>query len=271
MVVDKSGVGQLLDYLGLGSVAYSLYRFQKRVKYRLAGRSYTVEIGRARAKFLIPTMNEWTDFHTLDEQPVLEHLLSNVRPDDVFYDIGANTGLYSCLVAGLVDEPIIAFEPHPENADRLEENAEFNDERVSLHRVALAESAGQAELTIAIDTVGSAGHSLVPDERGDLGTITITKIRGDDLITQEDLPQPTIIKIDVEGAEQDVLDGLESALSHPACRLVYCETHAERLASRGYSPDDVRRTLESHGFSVSEMTVREGKGETMLVGEKTDP
>jgi hypothetical protein len=66
--------------------------------------------------------NEWTDFSTLDEHPVLEHLIQNVRPDHTFYHIGTNT-----RYSDLVDEPIIAFEPRPENADRMEENAELND------------------------------------------------------------------------------------------------------------------------------------------------
>ncbi|WP_435097792.1 FkbM family methyltransferase [Halorubrum sp. N11] len=255
--------------LGLKPVILPLYRWWVRLRYRLAGETYEVEIGNASARFYIPTRNEWTDFRTIKEQPILDHLVSNLRRDDVFYDVGANLGLYSCLVADVVTQPVIAFEPHPSNADRLEENADLNGADISVFRRALADSTGEAELKITLDKVGSAGHTLVSDWNPDLDSITVSKIRGDELITQEDLPHPTVLKIDVEGAERAVLDGLEAALSHPDCRLVYCETHAERLETQGSSVADVRATLESRGFSITEYPVRAGKGELMLVGTKS--
>jgi len=253
---------------GLEPVVQPLYHRWSHLQYRLAGKTYAVEVGKARADFHIPTRNEWTDLRTIEERPVLDHLVSNLRPDDVFYDVGANIGLYSLLVADVVNRPVIAFEPHPTNADRLEENGDLNDADISILRCALADSAGEAELAVALDKVGSAGHTLVPDETSGHGSITISKVRGDELITRRGLPHPTVLKIDVEGGEQGVLDGLEATLSRPDCRLVYCETHAERLKKQGSSVADVRATLESHGFTLTERSVREGKGESTLIGTK---
>ncbi|WP_206668672.1 FkbM family methyltransferase [Halorubrum depositum] len=235
----------------------------------MAGDSYDVEIGRASARFGIPTRNEWTDFRTIEERPVLDHLVSNLRDDDVFYDVGANLGLYSCIAADVVTGPVVAFEPHPDNADRLEDNAALNGADVSTYRRALADSTGEAELALTLDKVGSAGHTLVSDWAAGDDRITVPKVRGDELIDREGLPRPTVLKIDVEGAERAVLDGLESTLSRPDCRSVYCETHAERLEKEGSSVADVRAALESHGFSLTEFSVREGKGESMLVGTKS--
>jgi FkbM family methyltransferase len=260
------GIGRkLAKKVGPDPVIYPLYRLERRLRYRLAGETYPVEVSDARARFLIPTMNEWSDFVSLGERPILEDLAASVRRDDVFYDVGANTGLYSCLMADLVDSPVIAFEPHPENAERLRQNAELNGADVSVFECALADSAGNSELSIALDKVGSAGHSLVSDEGFD--TITVPKVRGDNFIADESLPAPTVLKIDVEGAEYQVLRGLESTLSRPDCRMVYCETHADRLRSQGVSVSDVQDELASHGFSVTEVTVREGKGETFLVAK----
>lgn len=254
---------------GLKPVILPLYRWWGQLQYRLAGETYEVEVGSAQARFHIPTRNEWTDFRTIRERPILDHLVSELRHDDVFYDVGANLGLYSCLVADVVTRPVIAFEPHPSNADRLEENADLNGADISVFRSALADSTGEADLTITLDKVGSAGHTLVSDWNSDLDSITIPKVRGDEFIAQEDLPRPTVLKIDVEGAEQAVLDGLETTLSRPDCRLVYCETHADRLEKQGSSVADVRATLESHGFSITEYPVRDGQGELMLVGAKS--
>jgi FkbM family methyltransferase len=254
---------------GLKPVIRPLYRSWTDLRYRLAGDTYEVEVGGARARFHIPTRNEWTDFRTIEERPILGHLVSNLRSDDVFYDVGANLGLYSCIAADVVTGPVVAFEPHPDNADRLGDNADLNGADVSTFRCALADSAGEAELTLALDTVGSAGHTLVSDWTSGHGSIAVPKVRGDDHIAREDLPRPTVLKIDVEGAERAVLDGLETTLSRPDCRLVYCETHAERLETQGSSVADVRATLESHGFSLAERSVREGRGESMLVGTKS--
>lgn len=259
---------ELVKKLGLYSVAVPVYRSLRRLQYRLAGDTLTVEVADAQADFLIPTQNEWTDLETIDERPILNHLLSNVRRDDVFYDVGANIGLYSCLVADVVDRPVVAFEPHPPNADRLEDNVELNEADVSVFRHALADSAGSDELTITLDEVGSAGHSLVTDPSDGLDSVTIPTKRGDDLVREEGLPRPTILKIDVEGAETAVLDGLETTLSAPGCRLVYCETHSNRLAAEGCSVADIRDRLTSYGFSVSTRSVRRGKGESFLIGRK---
>jgi len=260
---------RLVKKLIPGAIVDRLYRMEQDVRYRHAGRTYAVDASGAEARFLIPTRNEWTDLVAIDERPVIDDLLGNLRADDVFYDVGANIGLYSCLAADVTDRPVIAFEPHPDNAARLNENAELNGADVSLFRCALADSAGEAELDLALDEVGSAGHSLVTDDGPD--TITVPRTRGDDLIAAEGLPAPTVLKIDVEGAEHHALEGLSSTLSRPDCRLVYCETHAARLRAQGVSPSDVRAQLASHGFSVTERTVREGAGETFLVAEAEPP
>jgi FkbM family methyltransferase len=227
--------------------------------------TYRVTVGDATARFHVPTRQEFLDFHRLEERPVLAELLGELRPDDVFYDVGANIGLYACLVADRVDKPVVAFEPHPRNADRLAENARLNDTQIALHRIALAASDGTADLTLAPgfgpDRLGSAGHTLLTDYHRDTETseIEVSKRRGDDLISATDLPQPTVLKIDVEGAEADVVAGLEETLSQPECRLVYCETHEERLEAQGHSASGLRDTFEEHGFSVDERTVREGQ------------
>lgn len=260
----------VVDRFNLGPVVRPFYRKWSHLQYRLTDDTYDVEIGGARARFHIPTKNEWTDLRAIEERPIIDHLVSNLRRDDVFYDVGANLGLYSCLAADVVTQPVIAFEPHPDNADRLEDNADLNGADISVLRRALSDSTGQADLTIVLDKVGSAGHTLVSGSAPGLDSITVPKIRGDELIAKEALPHPTVLKIDVEGAEQAVLDGLEAALSHPDCRLVYCETHANRLQNQGGSVADIRATLESHGFSVTDCPVREGRGESMLVGTKSN-
>lgn len=263
------GGRRLVKRLGIKPIVRPVYGRWVALQYRLAGDTCRVDAGGATARFRIPTRNEWSDFRSIEERSALESLVSDLRPDDVFYDVGANLGLYSCLAADVVNGPVIAFEPHPANADRLEANAAVNRADVSVFRQALADSTGEADLAITLDTVGSAGHTLVTDWDPTLDSIAVPKVRGDEFIDREGLPSPTVLKIDVEGAEGAVLAGLSETLSRPDCRLVYCETHADRLEEQGSSVADVRATLESHGFAVTDQPIREGRGELMLVGTKS--
>lgn len=256
-----------IDLLGRGAarlhirpLAVRSYEVAKAIEYRLRGPTYRVTAGPASARFLIPTKNEFLDFNRIRERPILEELLGELRPEDTFYDLGANLGLYSCLAADVADR-VVAFEPHPENADRLEQNASLNGaDDLVVYRCALADSNGTAELQVALDGLGSAGHSLVKNPDGvrtlNPQTVTVETRSGDDLVDAERLPRPSVLKIDVEGAEYDVLSGLRETLSDPECRLVYCEVHPKRLGLQSRSVDDVRVLLEACGFEVDDRSVR---------------
>ena len=267
---EKLGLRDLVVKAGLRPVLKPVVIAIRHPEYSAAGDVYSLTVGPASAQFLIPTVKEYLDLENLEERPIMEDLLSSIRPGDVFYDVGANVGVYSCLVAGVNGTTIVAFEPHPENADRLVENAALNDADITLYRYALMDDDGTAELAITDDALGSAGHTLLTDYHGDPETVTVTERPGDDLIEEEGIPTPTVVKVDVEGAEMSTLRGLGDALESPTCRLVYCEIHEGPLRSQGYSTSDVRQLLADHGFEVTSRTIGRAKGETFLIGEKMD-
>lgn len=258
--------------LGLRPAAARIYWLWRDVKdvigefryrqYRLRSDTYQVTIEGTQADFYVPTRQEYSDFVRLPERPIVEDLLSELRSDDVFYDLGANIGLYSCLVASIVDPTVVAFEPHPKNADRLAQNVSLNNSDVSIQRVAIAASSGSAQMQLSpgfeLDRVGSAGHTLLTEYYDeDSEVISVEKRRGDEFVTKEEIPPPTVLKIDTEGTEMDVLEGFDSILARAECRLVYCEIHEDRLRSQGYSVSDVSAFLRSHGFSVEKRSVED--------------
>jgi FkbM family methyltransferase len=257
----------LASQAGLKPLLGTLYNRYRDLSYRFAGETYAVTVGDVSTEFLIPTYNEFTDLWKIDEQPVLADLLGELRPDDVFYDIGANIGLYACLASQVTDSPVIAFEPHPDNAERLRQNMQHNRADISLFEHALVDENGEAELSITLEKIGSAGHSLVTTADTH-GTITISKRHGDEFIADNQLPTPTAIKIDVEGTEGAVLNGLSTTLDQPSCRLVYCEVHGDRLEANGHSVAGIQSRLEGHGFAVTKRVIRDGKGDTFLIGKK---
>lgn len=156
------------------------------------------------------------------EQPVQQALALLARPGDVCYDIGANLGFFSILLGRLVGPTGIvhAFEPVPANAAIIERNARLNDlGNIRVMRVALTRSDGEAELLLAQHVGGAvlANAGIPPDPAGRL-TVEVAAV--DSLLACGALAPPQMVKIDVEGAEMDVLAGMERTLREHAPTIV---------------------------------------------------
>jgi len=64
---------------------------------------------------------EKAESHCRRESELLSDLIDTLEPDDVFWDVGANIGVFSCFAAQkLIDGSVIAFEPFPPNVQQLE-------------------------------------------------------------------------------------------------------------------------------------------------------
>ncbi len=79
-------------------------------------------------------------------------------------------------------------------------------------------------------------------------TLQVPIHRGDSL--EAEIIRPTVVKIDVEGAELDVIQGMALALSRPECRAVFCEVHFSILEQNGSSlaPIEIQSLLRQYGF-----------------------
>jgi FkbM family methyltransferase len=142
----------------------------------------------------------------LNEREMVRQLVTKLNPKDVFFDVGANVGFFSCFAANQIfDGHVIAFEPFPPNLEQLRRNLRRNDhENVDIKPVALSDSTGKTQLTAPDDgEVGGQTPSLVSEN----GKFTVEQYTADDLI-REGLPIPSVVKINVEGAEPKVIRGM---------------------------------------------------------------
>jgi FkbM family methyltransferase len=178
------------------------------------------------------------------ERLLIERVLAVVDDDDVFYDIGANIGIYSCLVGNrLTSGTVVAFEPTPDPFDILQRNVERNGIDAQLFDVALTDTNGTTHMSVK----GQTGHELAgPDE----GSIEVETRRADDLVSERGLPSPDVCKIDIEGAEYLALDGLRETLTDTPCHHVFCEIHTEKIDEIGGSAEDVEELLRDLGFEL---------------------
>jgi FkbM family methyltransferase len=172
-------------------------------------------------------------------------LLSAVQPGDCVWDVGANVGHYSITLAHLVGEAgcVVAFEPAPMCADKLRERAPTG---LSVIESALGNVDGFLPLTVADNPLGST-HSLC-EKAGRAMQVRVTT--GDGLIARRATRSPNVIKIDVEGFELEVLEGLDRTLRGASCRAVFVEVHFGILDRRGHrhAPSQVVSFLQATGF-----------------------
>ena len=180
----------------------------------------------------------------LGERRVNAAIVNATRVGDCVWDVGANVGAYTAEFLARVDGGgrVVAVEPVPSNAVRVAALAD--DPPLTVVQAALARDDG----SMALDVSGPSGETS--KLRDAPGAITVRVARGDTLL-REGIPAPHVVKIDVEGFEGDVLDGMPSALA--SARAVVVEIHFAVLLDRGLPEEPLRilNLLRSAGFSVS--------------------
>jgi FkbM family methyltransferase len=175
------------------------------------------------------------------EPAVQEPLLERLRPGDVVYDVGANVGFFTVLAAHLVGRTgrVVAFEPLPANVAALRHNVELNRfDNVTIVEAAVAAAAGSAGLVLAGEpTWAKLAPSTGEPERPTTGgqpvaagaptpAVSVRLVSVDDLLASGALPPPTLVKIDVEGAELEVVAGMRATLrTHQP--ILLCEMHGK--------------------------------------------
>jgi FkbM family methyltransferase len=167
-------------------------------------------------------------------------ILPLARSGDCVWDIGANVGFYTRQFLDRVGPSghVVAIEPVPAHVDELRSLG--SADQLTIVAAALARAEG--EMSFVVD--GQASHlGEAP------GALTVRVARGDSLL-DEGLPPPNVIKVDVEGFEGEVLDGLPVALR--SARAVVVEVHFAALTRRGMPQEPARilGLLRGHGFSV---------------------
>ena len=174
------------------------------------------------------------------EGAVEDSLLSLLRPGDVVYDIGANIGWYSLLAARTVGPSgtVLAFEPDLANADLVKRNAASNRfANVTVVPAAVSDQDGWATFLDKGSLMGrldkddddaQAKRRASRDQRVN-GSSPVPVISLDTWIRATGQPAPTMIKVDIEGAEIGALRGMADTLRTARPTLII-ELHGTRDA-----------------------------------------
>ena len=131
-----------------------------------------------------------------------------LKPGMTFIDVGGNRGDFSLLAARAVGPTgrVVTVEPAPENCDCLRKMIETNKlTNMEVVQAALWDEDGEGELHLATKT---GWHSLTPRPGlAEVGTVAVRLVKLDNLVEELGIDRVDAVKIDVEGAEIQVLLG----------------------------------------------------------------
>jgi FkbM family methyltransferase len=176
------------------------------------------------------------------EIQVQQALVRSVRAGDHVWDVGSNIG-YLALVAARIVGPggrVVAIEPDAGCAAAIRTNAALNGlATIEVVEAAASDRSGVADLVVVRDRLwtrlASVGDHHEGERRVEVRTVALDDVEG---------PPPTIVKIDVEGAELDVLAGM-TRLLRDARPLVICEMHGRNA--------EFCATMDAAGYDVGNL------------------
>lgn len=189
------------------------------------------------------------------EPDVWNWLKQRTVPGSIILDVGAQFGLYSMLATRHIgaEGRIFAFEPSPDTAAVLGRHLKNNGmtDRVEIVQAAVGPEEGEVTFYMA----GTHPSNTLAPTTVDPVKLTPVKVKAitvDGFCRQRQL-KPTILKIDVEGWELQVLRGATEVVQDPA--LTICvEMHPYAWESAGYTAAEFTSFVEANGFEIVPLT-----------------
>jgi FkbM family methyltransferase len=167
-----------------------------------------------------------------------------LRINDVFFDIGANAGCISLDTRALVGEEVrmYLFEPQPSLSNTIRQSIAVNGfNNVQVFEVLLGSYDGTGELYLTSHAIHA---SMIPREKA-FNKINLPIWKVDTLVATGRCPPPDIIKIDTEGAELQILDGMRNTLKDYSPTILFeADVNMNRF---GFGAADLITVISSAG------------------------
>jgi FkbM family methyltransferase len=199
------------------------------------------------------------------EPEVYQAIVRIVRPGDVVIDAGANIGFYSVMMAKIVgaEGHVIAFEPVPENMRHVRRNAEVNGlTNIATYEQGLSSRLAETDFYVNADTGQSALWSCVDTRE----TIRINVMPLDAIASA--LPDGVrFMKLDVEGAEEIVMQGASALLKNGFPTFIVAELNPVALTQLDCHQDSMRSFMSVWGYQT--FILREDGSLPAMVPERT--
>lgn len=183
-------------------------------------------------------------------EPALSYcLLNHLKHNSCFLDIGAHIGYFSCIAAAKCKKgEVHLFEVDKKCLKYINKNININNfNNIKINNLAVSDSLSGVFIP----------NKNLPNNKTNIMVKRFTgryvpSITVDDYVAKQQI-QPDCIKIDVEGAEQKVINGMQKTLQLSPLTLLI-EIHNNVLEQFGYSSNEILEILSKNGFSVHELS-----------------
>ncbi len=185
-------------------------------------------------------------------------LQRHLRPGDVFIDVGSHAGWYSLLASRLVGETgkVICIDASPQNFRRLEEHMRLNNCR-NMRLVHAAVWNERSQLRLFQAQAHNSGRSSVKESfasniGSDMDGRPIEAYPLPELLRPDEIERAAFIKIDTEGAEKEVVQGMAPLLERfPRRAIVAIEVTPAELEAEGVSVQQFFQPFTSLGYQAT--------------------
>lgn len=175
--------------------------------------------------------------------------LDALKPGMTVFDIGANVGYYTILASRKVGKngKVFAFEPDPQNLKLLYKNLALNNcQNVQVIPRALTSKVGEGFLS---QDLANPGESTLANKSG-TKPVKVKTTTLDRFIKQNEIKKVDLVKIDIEGAEIDALEGGKEFFSQAKGVKLFIEANQSALAGFGKTAQDLVGQLNRLGFQA---------------------
>ncbi len=188
------------------------------------------------------------------ESEVLEALNKHATNNLVLWDIGANIGFHSLSFKKKFNDcEVIAFEPDYRNFEILNHHKKINQLDIKLMNFALSDKAEISELFTIEGNNGMSTLDPWHEFNWNKSPHSIACFSGDELIANYDVPAPDLIKLDVEGHELKVLEGLQETLKSKKVKHIIIEQPNNFIAE----DSEIKSLLTNFGYAFKKLERKE--------------
>jgi len=232
----------------------------------ITGRRQLRTVTRYGSQFFLTPWDS-VDHHVIQEGFYESEVLEAIRPalsqpGAVLWVVGANFGLHAVTAKFLHPAAtVVAFEPSPAMGARLIEHCELNNVTVELHAYALSASIGA--LPFFANASGNPGMSTLHpvDDSSYNHKFVVATLSASDVIARKLAPAPTVLLVDAEGAETDVLRGFGTHLAATTLKTVVFEADNNFLQTG--QPADLHALVTGAGLSLRQLVRNEDTAHTL--------
>jgi len=208
------------------------------------------------------------------EPETCDILTSRLRKGDVFVDVGANEGIFCALAGKVVGERgrVIALEPQEGLRGIIEINCRLNDiSNCYIYSAGLGPSGKTSERLFLYASLNTGMASIVKRYKSSTAAVEVKLLTLKEIMSDLGLDSVDLVKIDVEGYEGAVVEGLIELLRDRRIRILLLDYHHAILAERGMQAKDIHENVLRTGMTARNGEFDETKPTSYVLYETARP